>query len=482
MSLAHTKIINGRFYPKTLEIDTLSAVDIEFGTIYVVTNSTSSVTFQLPVLAKVGERFAIIGESTDGWLIAQNAGQQIFQSDGAGGAEISTTEGTEGSLKSFKNGDCVELVCVEEDSKFRVVSHEGLLSFSNNWFGDGSDGSLTVTGAETVTSTLDGPMVVSNFDDLTINSGASLTLSNRCKGWLIYCRGNLSIEGTLSMSGKGCALDPTSEGVGANGLRIIRYVTGETDTLSASELDGCGTDAEGAEANQPAIAGNGKIYQITRDGGAGGAGGSGGVGNSGASSTTSCGGGAGGGRGGQLGNDGGAGSDGNCWRGGSGGGGGVYASGGSNANLHTGGSGASNGDANKGPGGGGSGVAPGSVGSTGEGINGQNGFTGAGGLLIIIVRGNITVAGGAFITNDGLVGGRGGDAIPAGGAQPGGGGGGASGGGSILILHAGTYTNSGTVRCAGGVKSVGGTSYNTVIAFNGGAGGAGAVISDQIDS
>lgn len=53
-----------------------------------------------------------------------------------------------------------------------------------------------------------------NFSSLTIDAGALLTTSNRCKGLIVYVNGNCTINGTLSMSGRGA--DQTRESIVAN--------------------------------------------------------------------------------------------------------------------------------------------------------------------------------------------------------------------------------------------------------------------------
>ena len=68
---------------------------------------------------------------------------------------------------------------------------------------------------------------------------------------------------------------------------------------------------------------------------------------------------------------------------------------------------------------------------------------GVGGLIFMVVGGDLTVASGASIDATGINGGNC--------TGCGAGGGGSSGGGNIMIAHVGSYTNSGTVSTAGGV-------------------------------
>ena len=123
---------------------------------------------------------------------------------------------------------------------------------------------MTYASNTNLTSVLDGDVVVMNYQNLTINSGVTLTTSNRCRGLVIYCLGNCTINGTLSMTARGAYTPNLLSEVNSTGLRFIRRETGQTQTLSASDVTGCGSDLVRMEAMQPAISGNGKIYQIPR--------------------------------------------------------------------------------------------------------------------------------------------------------------------------------------------------------------------------
>jgi hypothetical protein len=100
----------------------------------------------------------------------------------------------------------------------------------------------------------------------------------------------------------------------------------------------------------------------------------------------------------------------------------------------------------------------------GKGVEGsiitpaRNGESGTGGKLVIICYGNITIEAGGKIESNGSAGGPGGTWC----------GGGGSGGGHISLIYAGTYTNNGTVQCAGGAGGTGN--------YPGGAGGVGSVV------
>ena len=174
------------------------------------------------------------------------------------------------------------------------------------------------------------------------------------------------------------------------------------------------------------------------------------AGNAGAAGSNASGGGGGGGEFGI--NIGGKGAKGRPWSGGPGGGG-VYAT--SNQMGE-------DGEAYGGPGGDANGTAVGGgAGNPGgqPGAGGTAGADGTGGILRIIVKGNVTINTGGIVSADGSNGGNG----------PGSVGGGGSAGGHISIVHLGSYTNSGTARANGGAGGIGANNP-------GGNGGAGSVV------
>jgi hypothetical protein len=262
-----------------------------------------------------------------------------------------------------------------------------------NYWGDNSDGDVTISSDTELTSVTDSDIIVKNYKNLTINIAQTLTVSNRCKGLFIYCSGDLTVNGTLSMTARGANADPVADGVGANGLRLPMFTLTGTDTLAAADFAGCGAAVIAAVANQNGISGDGTIVQVKRAGAAGEsavtgndevAGGTdGGTGESG-----------GGGAGGSWGAGGvsGAGAAGTCWSGGPGGG--------AHIGNSTGGP-ASDGTANGGAGGaakeGGGATGQdatggaGNPGGAGDGANSIAGNDGTGGLLILLVKGDVTV-------------------------------------------------------------------------------------------
>ncbi len=50
----------------------------------------------------------------------------------------------------------------------------------HNGFGNGADGAVTISSNTNLTSTTDGGYVIKQYTSLTVNSGESLSVSNRC--------------------------------------------------------------------------------------------------------------------------------------------------------------------------------------------------------------------------------------------------------------------------------------------------------------
>jgi hypothetical protein len=343
----------------------------------------------------------------------------------------------------------------------------------SNYWGDGSDGALNTTKNESFDSTLDGEIVVKQFTNLTINAGHTVTTSNRCRGLVIYVNGDCTINGTLSMTARGASVNPVA--IPDTGIRIVRIKSdGPGQSLAASELGGTGTGEVGnawknVEMLQRGAMGNGEIYTIAKVGGGGGAAiyrwDQGGVinGNPGLAKEHGTG---GGGSGAVTGGTSGRGGAGTCYSGGAGGGGragGNGSDGFAGPGSDYGGAGGygshqPHNDIQWGSCGGGAGN-PGGAGADG-GYNGPGfpGGNGTGGLLVLLVKGNLTIGATGTVESRGSPGGSGNRA------------GGSSGGGRILILHAGTYAAANQPTAAGGP-----------IVVNGGAGGAGSVTIDRIN-
>jgi len=288
------------------------------------------------------------------------------------------------------------------------------------WNNLGADGKMIISEDTSLPSTVDGDIVYRDYSSLEIDAGKTLTVANRCKGLAILVRDDCVIEGTLSMTKRGAyqpAL-PSNDIFVNKGSPLIWPLTIPSSTPEYCSL------------RVGAAGGNGSKYT-------GSPGATGGIGQTG-----------GGGGGAGTGNDGagGNGSPGHAFGGGSGGGGASYSYNGANAAAY----GGSGGAGVDGKGGGGAGN-PGGAGS-------QSGEAGTGGVLILVVGGDLTISG--TISANGANGGAGGSTT--------GGGGGGSGGGRIIILYCGEYLNTGSITANGGA---GGTGYK----YSGGAGGAGSI-------
>jgi hypothetical protein len=359
-----------------------------------------------------------------------------------------------------------------------------------------SQGDVTLTGANTVATLLDGPEKVVRFGNLVLGDGTtatSLTATSRCKGLTVICD-NLTVKNnaSLNMTARGARVftndDPffpfvdfkipnqitlnSNQATLAQALAVIRQngfapwdqgtfqtvvaamfgfslSVSQAGTLALMLASGCGASGGGV------VASGGYTYGVT--GTTGGAGTSGGCG--------------GGGAGGAYANGGGStsssGGYGCPYSGGSGGGG---ADGDQIHSMMS-----SFGSKYSGPGGaGGGGTGYGGVrgsfmgdtpayaycgagaGNPG-GSGGYTGGSGTGGKLVIICYGAITVQSGGKIEANGVTGGGGGRVA-----------GGGSGGGHISII-APTLANSGTIQAAGG-------SSGAASLAGGGYGGAGSVV------
>jgi hypothetical protein len=290
----------------------------------------------------------------------------------------------------------------------------------------------------------DGDMLVKQYSSLSIATGNSVTTDQPNRGLMFYVQGDCTINGILSMTGRGAYADPTVSGasdanaVSSSGLQMPFITASDTQTLSAAAalFNGTGTAARSLIAQHKSISGNGKIVNFVRQGASGGAGGGSGhgwkpgaVGSDGTTGQTGGGAGGGGSYGDPsgFGGTGGSGSYGSCFSGGSGGGDGQY-------NSQYGG------DAQPWGGRGGNAAATNNYGNAG-GVGNPSGSSagggnalpqnavGTGGLLILVVGGNITLGGNGRIHAQGVT------------SNPSNGDiwrGGSSGGGNILIAYRGS--------------------------------------------
>ena len=310
-----------------------------------------------------------------------------------------------------------------------------------SFYGTGQDGDLSTTGNTDApnSSTDDSSSCISQFNSLTVNSGHTLTLTGRRRAWVIYCVGDMNIQGSIVMnkgaSSTASVINLTRYDV--NGLTGTSCEPANTVNFTTPALSATG----GAAASAGSNANNGSAGTNGQTGG-------GGSGAGGASTAA------------------GAGATGTSYSGGSGGGAGGNGT--ASAGVTNGGSG---GDAstsvNTNDSAGGGAGNPGGAGRSGAGSGvGSPGSTGTGGTLILIVGGNLTIGGSAVISANGSAGGN---AINGGSFNNAGGG---SGAGRVIVLYAGTLTNSGSIVATGGA---GGTASGGTLNRGGGNGGAGSI-------
>jgi hypothetical protein len=369
---------------------------------------------------------------------------------------------------SARNASCVLPIldlqtplAVNQNEKLKISSHNqfytnntsvGNLGTYNNYFGTGIDGDVTVSSSAQISSstspaglnnTLYGDPIVKNYKSLTIDAGILFSPLRPCRGLLIYCTGDLTVNGRISMTGKGGGVaNKIAAPLGIAPVTEARYdlidatIYVNNVSSSAYRVGGKGNPFHWNWApSGSAWFSNYKIRAAIISGSvAGGSGGAspatGAPGQPGSAGVNCCGGG-GGGYNNQIPMIGGAGGRGTIFTGGGGGGAGASPSSGGSATFEVGG----NSNTSQ--------AGAGTPNGTGPSIS----TPGVGGLLIIIVRGNVTVNG--TISNNGSAGGTGGG----------------SGGGRTVILYGGTYTNTGTVSVTGGASTPG----------VGGSGGAGAL-------
>lgn len=86
-------------------------------------NNAALVTFTLPATAAVGEKLSIIGLGAGGWIIAQNASQEIQVQSSV------STSGTGGSVASTNRYDSINLRCTIADTRWAACgAPEGTLT------------------------------------------------------------------------------------------------------------------------------------------------------------------------------------------------------------------------------------------------------------------------------------------------------------------------------------------------------------------
>lgn len=77
---------------------------------------------------------------------------------------------------------------------------EGAHKVGGDWFGDGSDGDVVISTDTSLPVAEDTGYIFKQYNNLTINSGKTLTASNRCNAMVLLVKGNLTVNGTISMN------------------------------------------------------------------------------------------------------------------------------------------------------------------------------------------------------------------------------------------------------------------------------------------
>ncbi len=344
-----------------------------------------------------------------------------------------------------------------------VISNKtaGGISDAIDGFGTGSDGAFNSVDDVTFSIESDDTYsVIKQYSSFTLNTGHTLTVDKRCRGLFIFVRGDVEINGTIDMSGKGGKISREM-----SAQRMLQVPVGVTliDIPPGGFGGNGGSGGAGGDAvydpATPGSGGAGRTGSVATwfsggFGAPGGGGGSGAAGYSSSQSTHSHG--ENGGAAGTTNLDVAVGSGGVA--------GGTAAAGGTGGNL-SGGGGAGRAlvpmTSYSGAGGGGAGINGGYAGTGANGATDGDSDGGlSGGLVCVIAKGDITINSGAYVKANGYDGGDGGTGGYAPEERNGGGGGGGGqgggGGGVAVLAYGGSYTNNGTIQVNGGSAGSGG--------------------------
>lgn len=87
-----------------------------------VTSNGSLTTFSLPTTAAFGDFYIISGLGSGGWAVSQAAGQSLIVGN------VTSTVGVGGSVSSTLRSDSMQIVCVTENTTFKVLDWTGNLT------------------------------------------------------------------------------------------------------------------------------------------------------------------------------------------------------------------------------------------------------------------------------------------------------------------------------------------------------------------
>jgi hypothetical protein len=338
-----------------------------------------------------------------------------------------------GSNKN-KKISLIELFKFYQTTSSYTTTTPGFFYFGDNRDGDGNFSS-SVQVSSSFSSVTDGDPIIKNFSSLFISESLLVSPTNRCDGMLIFVDGDCIISGSLSMTAKGAS----GVGIDASFFPLnppnLGYYWNDVVFPSSSYRSLVSFTGSAGNSNSVSTTGsNGRSLQLLGSGS--GYSGGGASGGSGAVPTF-----------------GGSGSAGTSFSGGSGGGGAGSGS------AFFGGHAALNGGA------GGNAGSGGGAGAGNPGGN-PNGGEGTGGLLILMVKGNLLIGSSGSIRSNGS---NGGNAV-----SVNGGGGGGSGGGVVYVYYGKSFTSSSSspaITVTGGIGGAGSGS-----GLRGGDGGTGSLI------
>lgn len=113
-------VVNDGF---TVDVDTSTSVNVFGQECHIPNNGASLTTYTLPLsFVTAGETIKIVGSSSGGWKVAQQAGQKIYWNGS------SSTTGATGSIASATAHDSVTLTCTAADGlNWVVVGYSGAL-------------------------------------------------------------------------------------------------------------------------------------------------------------------------------------------------------------------------------------------------------------------------------------------------------------------------------------------------------------------
>jgi hypothetical protein len=121
-----TITIQANDIPNNIVNQTSGTASLVTNKIYITNNGASLVTYTLPASAALGDYIEIVGNSSGGWKIAQNANQSIKY------GKRTTTTGISGFLSSTLQYNCIKLRCIVAGTStiYVVVSSIGNITYN----------------------------------------------------------------------------------------------------------------------------------------------------------------------------------------------------------------------------------------------------------------------------------------------------------------------------------------------------------------